>query len=462
MIRTSVDRLLQMVNGELIQGDQSLQIHGVSTDSRADLSGRLFVPIIGERFDAHDFIQQAFENGAAAALWQKNRPLPDGLAANLPLIGVEDTLQALQNLAKSYRQTLSATVIGVTGSNGKTSTKDLITSVLSETFRVQKTQGNLNNHIGLPLMVLQLQADTEVAVLEMGMSGFGEIALLADIAAPQIGVITNIGEAHIEYLGSREGIARAKFELIEHLPETGLALLFGDEPLLRSLAGKAPCSVQWFGFGEPNDFRAVNVRALGLEGTSFTVEGSSVEYKIPVPGSHQVGNALAAIAIATRLGMKEEAIASGLSKASLSAMRMEVTARRDGGFIVNDAYNASPTSMQAALTMLANTPDTDCRVAVLGDMLELGDSSAAMHRQIGEYTAKLGIDQLITIGSLAANISFGARAAGMPEAQIVHTDTKAQALTYLHSLLKVKKKPVILVKASRGMKLEEIVTGLQA
>lgn len=462
MIRITIRRLFEMAGGELLAGDPSGEIHGVGTDTRADLSGRLFVPLIGERFDAHEFLSQAVAQGAAAALWQKKRPLPAGLAAGFPVIGVDDTLAALQKLARSYRRTLPVTVVGVTGSNGKTSTKDLIASVLAERFQVQKTQGNLNNHIGLPLTVLELDGDTDVAVLEMGMSGLGEIALLADIAAPEIGVITNIGEAHIGFLGSRARIADAKFELIESLPKSGLALLFGDEPLLRGMREKIPCRVQWFGFSEANDIRAVGIRPLGLEGTAFQLAGEDFEYKIPVPGIHQVGNALAAVGVARRLGMNRKEIADGLSKAVLSAMRMEVKARPAGGYVINDAYNASPTSVKAALRMLSETPDADFKVAVLGDMLELGTVSQSMHREIGQLAAGLRIDLLVVVGRYAADIAAGARAGGMGEERIVIAESKREAIECVNRRIAARRQPVILVKASRGMKMDEVVSGLLA
>ncbi|MFC4770217.1 UDP-N-acetylmuramoyl-tripeptide--D-alanyl-D-alanine ligase [Effusibacillus consociatus] len=462
MIRATISQLVQMTQGELLTGNPAAEIKGVSTDSRAGISGRLFVPLVGERFDGHDFLTQAISQGAVATLWQTNRPLPEALDPRVAVIGVEDTLLALQQLAKSYRQTLQLSLIGVTGSNGKTSTKDLIAAVLAERFKVQKTQGNLNNHIGLPLMVLALEPDTDVAVLEMGMSGIGEIALLADIAAPEIGVITNIGEAHIEYLGSRERIADAKFELIERLPDSGLALLYGDEPLLRALREKVPCEVEWFGFGESNDVRAVEVRSLGLEGTVFRLEGDHSEYHVPIPGRHQVGNALATVAIARRLGMTKEEIASGLSKASLSAMRMEVKKRAAGGYVVNDAYNASPTSMKAALRMLSETPDTDFKVAVIGDMLELGAVAREMHYEVGHLAGELAIDLLVTVGQHAGDIAEGALAAGLAKEQIFVADSKQRAIDFINRTTSTKRQPVILVKASRGMKMEEVVTGLLA
>jgi UDP-N-acetylmuramoyl-tripeptide--D-alanyl-D-alanine ligase len=467
MIRATAERIVQMVNGTLVQGDPFTEVYGVSTDSRADLSGRLFVPLIGERFDAHDFIPQAIEKGAAAVFLQKGKDLPEGLSSEAAVIEVEDTLKALQQLAKSYRKSLEMTVIGITGSNGKTSTKDMVTSVLSERFKVQKTQGNLNNHIGLPLMVLSLEPDTEVAVLEMGMSAAGEIALLADIAMPQIGIITNIGEAHLEYLGSREGIAQAKFELIETLPENGLALLFGDEPLLRQLEQKIPCEVQWFGFSENNSIRAVHVKQLGLAGSSFHIENhgkyeGDFAYHVKIPGLHQVGNALASIAAGLYLGLSKEQVAAGLEKTTLSAMRMEVVKRPAGGFIINDAYNASPTSMKAAIRMLAETPDTDYRVAVVGDMLELGEYAEQMHFEIGQLAGQLGIDLLVAVGGYAESVGKGAIASGMETDKVYIADSKPLAVEAVVQHTAGKQSPVILVKASRGMKMEQVVTGLLA
>lgn len=460
MIRITIDQLLTLVEGELLHGDPSIEIAGVSTDSRSEQSGRLFVPLRGDRYDAHMFVSQAVEQGTAAALWQKDRPLPADIPPGFPLIGVQDTLQALQQLAKAYRQSLSLTVIGVTGSNGKTSTKDLVASVLSKQFRVQKTKGNLNNHIGLPLMVLSLQEETEIAVLEMGMSGLGEIRQLAGIAAPKIGIITNIGEAHIEYLGTREHIAEAKFELIESLPQDGTAFLFGDEPLLRQKQEKSPCPVLWFGFSDNNDIQAEHVEAKGLSGSVFQVGEET--YSLSTPGIHQVGNALAAIAVARHLGISPDKIRRGLEQASLSGMRMEVAPLPSGGYVVNDAYNASPTSMKAALQLLSETTDSDCRIAVLGDMLELGDIACEMHQEVGRTAGKLSLDALVLIGNQADNVAAGARRAGMEAASIFLVESKQQAIEQVRRLVSEKQHPVVLVKASRGMKLEEIVTGLLA
>jgi len=460
MIRRTLGDLTQLAGGRLLQGDPNQLVAGVATDTRKDMTGRLFVPIVGEIYDAHQFHEGALAQGAVAALWQADRPRPE---TSLALIEVDDTLLALQRLAAGYRQQLNLRVVGVTGSNGKTSTKDMITTVLSERYRVQKTLGNLNNHIGLPLMMLALEEDTEVAVLEMGMSNFGEIELLASLARPDIGVITNIGEAHIEYLGSRGGIADAKCELIEGLPATGKAILFGDEELLRERAGKSKASVVWFGFEEANDIRAVAIENLGVAGSRFALADGAESYTLPVPGIHQVGNALAAIAVGLELGLTRAECQAGLAKATLTAGRVEVKQARVGGTVIDDSYNASPTSMRAALKMLAELP-AGVKVAVLGGMLELGPESTAMHREIGAYVATLPLDRLVCVGELAREIAAGAREHGYAEERIFTTDDRTAAVGYLEELLSAHSttptSTTVLVKASNGIKLAEVVRAL--
>jgi len=460
MIKRTVAEVAQMAGGVLVAGTPDLQVVGVSTDTRKDMTGRLFIPIVGDVYDAHQFHAAALSQGAVASLWQKDRPRPD---TTLALIEVDDTLLALQHLAAAYRAQLDLRVVGVTGSNGKTSTKDMITTVLSERYRVQKTLGNLNNHIGLPLMMLMLEEETEVAVLEMGMSNFGEIELLAQLAKPDLGVITNIGESHIEFLGSRGGIADAKCELIEKLPETGRAILFGDEPLLRERAGKTQAPITWFGFEEANDLRATEVESLGVAGSAFSLADGEERYTLPVPGLHQVGNALAAIAVGLELGLTREQCQAGIAKAMLTAGRVELKKARVGGLIIDDSYNASPTSMRAGLKMLAELP-AGVKVAVLGGMLELGPDSRNMHREIGAYVATLGLHHLVCVGELAQDIAAGAREHGYPQEQIFATDDRGAAVTHLEELLQgvdqAESNATVLVKASNGIKLSEVVRAL--
>ncbi|MGB8954775.1 MAG: UDP-N-acetylmuramoyl-tripeptide--D-alanyl-D-alanine ligase [Tumebacillaceae bacterium] len=463
MIKRTTAELARMTGGRIVQGSGEILVEGVATDTRQPMHGKLFIPIVGEKFDAHDFIAGAAEQGAAVSFWQADRPRPEGL--DLVLIEVDDTLKALQRLAASYREDLGIPIVAVTGSNGKTSTKDLIAAVLSQRFNVVKTLGNLNTQIGLPLMLLSLATDTEVAVLEMGMDRRGQIAVLASIAKPQFGVITNIGESHIEFLGSRGGIADAKCELIEGLAEGTTAFLMGDEPLLRERADRTQADVVWFGFGDDNDLQAVDVENLGTEGSRFTVRGTDLHLYLPVPGRHQVGNALAAIGIARAMGLTAEEIAHGLEKAkeTMTKRRFEVHRSKFGGTLIDDAYNANPTAMRPALQMLAEMPG-GFKIAALGGMLELGPDSPQMHRDLGAYIAGLNIDLLVTIGDLPRDISAGAREQGFPTEKIVEAADRPQAITFLETLLKQHandpQEPVLLIKGSLGTKLVEVVQAL--
>jgi len=462
MIRRTLSEIAEMAGGRLLQGAGEAEVAGVFTDTRTEMTGGLFVPLVGERFDAHEFLEQAVSQGAAAALWQEDHPVPK---SPLPLIGVPDTLAALQGLGAAYRAQLDVLVVGVTGSNGKTSTKDMVSAVLAKKFRVIKTRGNMNNHIGLPLMLLSLEAETEVAVLEMGMNHRHEIELLAKLARPDIGVITNVGEAHIEYLGSREGIADAKCELIEQLSGEGLAFLNGDEPLLRERAGITQARISWFGFKDGNDLQALAVENLGLEGSAFGVTGLDGRFRLAVPGQHQIGNALAAIGVGLALGMTEAEVGEGLAEARLTARRFELHEAKLGGTIIDDAYNAGPTSMRAGLQMLADMEANRYKVAVLGGMLELGPESQQMHREVGAYAAGLPIDLLVTVGELGRWIAAGAREAGCAPHRIFEAEEKPHAVAHLEAVLRDHANDgeggaIVLVKGSLGTKLVEVVRAL--
>lgn len=457
MIHVSFSDCIQMTGGVKLCGPEQGMIHGVSTDSRQIAQGMLFVPLKGERFDAHDFVPQAIAHGAVAVLWQEGHPCPEPVPEGILFIGVPDTLAALQRLAREYRRRLPVQVIGVTGSNGKTSTKDMIASVLGERYKVQKTEGNLNNHIGVPLTLLRLREDTKYAVVEMGMSSLGEIRLLADIAQPQIGVITNIGEAHLEKLGSRENIAEAKMELVEALPPDGLAVLNGDEPLLRQRVGRTQAEVVWFGFSDGNDIQVKDWESRGMDGSLFSVKGFTPRFYLPVPGQHQLANAMAALAVARRAGLSDEEAAAGLANVSLSGMRFEVHPGRLGGLIINDAYNASPSSMRAALQTVAGLSQGDGKIAVLGDMLELGPEAERWHELVGEWVAAARFDRLVAIGRYAEAMLRGARRKGMKEAHLQACRQADEALPVLSSWQRSFSHPLVLVKASRGMKLETIV-----
>lgn len=436
-------------------------VAGVSTDTRTLQPGRLFVPLAGDRFDGHDYVEAARQAGAAAALWARSRPAPED--PGLPLLMVDDTLAALQRLAAGYLAVLNAKVLAITGSNGKTTTKDLVASVLATRYRVVKTEGNLNNHIGLPLTILRAAPDTEMLVLEMGMSGRGEISLLSRIARPDLAVITNVGEAHLLQLGSRRNIARAKLEIVEGLKPGGVLIVNGDEPLLAEelAAVQLPegAAVMTFGEGPGCDLIATDIRA-DADRTEFTVRTglSEQSYDIPVPGKHNAVNALAAVAAGRRFGLTSADMTEGLRSAKLTGMRIERTRAANGAVILNDAYNASPTSVRAALALLAGLKGYRCKRLVLGDMLELGPDEASYHAGIGQAITPETADIVYTYGPLSAHTAEAARPA-FPAGKVLHYADKKELAEAL--VRDTAPDDLVLVKASRGMKMEEIVAALQ-
>ncbi|GAC42918.1 UDP-N-acetylmuramoyl-tripeptide--D-alanyl-D-alanine ligase [Paenibacillus popilliae] len=458
MIETTLEHIAELCSGTLADSSAGqTKVRGVCTDSRSVLPGGLFVPLAGERFDGHAYVEASLRAGAAGALWQVDRTLP---GASGPLILVDDTYAALQRLAAAYLAEGQVEVVAVTGSNGKTTTKDLVASVLSQRYRVHKTEGNFNNHIGLPLTVLSMPPETEIAVLEMGMSGRGEIELLSKLARPDVAVVTNIGDAHLLQLGSREEIARAKLEITAGLRVGGLFVCHGDEPLVDlALTEREPgerIRLLRFGLGERCDLRPTRMSGDG-SGMAFAVpsaggQGESV-FHIPLLGRHNVMNAMAALAVGRRFGLTDEQIAAGLVGARISGMRFERHVTPEGWVVLNDAYNASPTSMRAALSVLADMKGGR-RIAVLADMLELGPQEATLHFEIGAELTPDKVDMVLTFGELGRHIAAGARRSLPAEAVRSFQDKMT-----LKAYLKQEARPgdSVLVKASRGMKLEEVV-----
>jgi UDP-N-acetylmuramoyl-tripeptide--D-alanyl-D-alanine ligase len=449
------DKAVRYSNGN---GDGQFSIKGVSTDTRTIQAGNLFVPLIGENFDGHAYVADAYAAGASAALWQINRPHPP---AHIPLIYVEDTLTALQQLAAGYREQLPVQIIGITGSNGKTTTKDLVASVLSTTFKVHKTKGNFNNHIGLPLTLLQLEEDTEFAVLEMGMRGRGEIELLSLLAKPEAVIITMIGEAHMLHLGSREEIARAKTEILSGLKNGGWFIYNGDEPLIELVLPEMtqPKAMNRLCFGEHdgNDLYPTDVE-LTSEGTHFKINKTAypVLY-IPLLGQHNVINALAAIAAGEAYGVTPENIAAGLKTLQMTSMRIERLIAETGLTVLNDAYNASPASMQAAISLTEQLVGYSRKIVVLGDMLELGAEEEQYHRSIGQTLTPEHIDIIFTYGRLAGLIADEAEKT-FPQGTVYAFEDKEKLIKSLSGI--VKPEDVVLVKGSRGMQLEQVVHAL--
>lgn len=456
-----INRTLQQIQNMIeiqnnISSFQNISIQGISIDSRNIQPGNLFIPFKGEHSDGHQFVEDALQKGAAAALWQKEVPHPP---VNLPILVVEDTLTALQELARSYRNELDVKVVGVTGSNGKTTVKDMTANLLSLQYKVKKTEGNYNNHIGLPLTILSLDEDTEIAVLEMGMSGRGEIEFLSKLARPNVAIITNIGEAHLQDLGSREGIADAKLEIIKGLQENSLFIYMGDEVLLKErLAGyHGNAAIKTFGRSRLNDLYPVKIET-NQEGSTFKVNVIDTMYRLPVLGAHNVLNALSAMLAAHHFNIPYEKMNDGFSRLKLTHMRMELVEGIHGEKIINDAYNASPTSMRAAIDLVSNLPDYNRKIVVLGDMLELGEQEKEFHYEMGKNLNPQKINYVLTFGKLATYIAEGAMTAFPPDRVFSFLD-KSLLIEQLTKL--TDQETLILVKASRGMKLEEVVTALQ-
>ncbi|CAI8849620.1 MULTISPECIES: UDP-N-acetylmuramoyl-tripeptide--D-alanyl-D-alanine ligase [Bacillus] len=458
MMKRTLKQVEQMVMGAgLAEKYVNETVQGVSIDTRKITTGNLYIPIQGDRFDGHSFVEKAIENGAVATLWKKNMKNPP---VNIPVIFVEDTLEALQTLAKSYRDQLDVKVIGVTGSNGKTSTKDIVTSLLATKFKVQKTEGNFNNHIGLPLTILSLEENTEMAVLEMGMSGRGEIEFLSKLARPNAAIITNIGEAHLLDLGSRDAIAEAKLEIVTGLQDGGVFVYNGDEPLLTNRVPSMNLAAETITFGDAraNNYYPTSV-TLQATGTYFKMnQDENVAFYLPVLGKHNVYNTLASMAIAKYFGVTWEEMKRGLVTLQMTGMRMEIVKTENGLTIINDAYNASPTAMEAAFHLMNGLDGFSKKIVVLGDMLELGNQEVQFHYEVGKLIDPARISYVFTYGRLGAQIAEGAKI-NFPNERVKAYDNKEELVKNLQAVVDVK--DVVLVKASRGMKLEEVITMLK-
>lgn len=471
MIRRTLKEIADMCGGRRKgQLNNELIAHGVTRDSRDLKEGNLFIPIVGMRVDGHDFVAGALEQGAAGSLWQKDRPVPAGTDESR-LIFVNDCIEALQKLAAAYRSELLVRVIGITGSNGKTTTKDMTAAVLGTMYKVHKTEGNYNNEIGLPLTILSADEETEVIVLEMGMSEFGEIELLTKLAQPDAAIITNIGDSHMQQLGSREGIAKAKLEIVHGLSDEGIFIYNGDEPLieaeLRQL--QLPEGIRWktFGFGDSNDWSATAI-SIDAESTTFTptYQGVSSELghvTLPVLGKHNVSNALAAIAAGRYFGVSSENIAVGLAGLRLTSMRVERSLAANGAVLLNDAYNASATSMKAAIDLMAELKGYRRKWLVLGDILEVGPTEQEAHYGVGAYVTPDKADAVFTFGPQSRHIYSGACVNFPKEADgtlVRHFDRKEELIAQLQEELHPK--DLVLVKGSRGMRMEQVVQALEA
>lgn len=434
-------------------------LSSVVVDSRQVAPGALFVALKGQKHDGHDFVFDAFVKGARAALVER---IPNGSPAPvttrpLPMIQVENSLAALQELARYWRQRLGLTVVGVTGSVGKTTTKEVLAGLLEHRYQVLRTEGNLNTEIGIPLTLLKATPQHQVVVLEMGMYSQGEVRALARIAKPDVGVVTNVGPTHLERLGSIERIADAKAELVEELPKRGLAVLNHDDERVRAMSTRTPAEVVFYGLDPMADLWADSVQSRGLQGIEFDLRRGEkwVHVRMPLLGLHSVHAALAAAAVGHHLGMPLEEIAAGLHEVSTS-LRLIVAAGINGSTIVDDSYNASPASTLAALNLLAELEGR--RVAVLGDMLELGSYLEEGHQRVGRRAADVA-DVLIAVGPLGALVGLEALASGKNEDSVFLAATNEDAVQHLKRILRPG--DCVLVKGSRGMRMEEIVEAVR-
>jgi len=445
-----LSQIAQFAGGAILTGDGTVLIRKVSTDSRTLKPGDLFVALRGQNFDGHNFVEPAARAGAAGAIVEStwNGKIPK----NFALIRTEDSLLAYQELASNYRKSLTLNVVAITGSNGKTSTKDFTAAVLARRFRVTKTEGNFNNHVGLPRTILEATSQDEVAVWEIGMNHPGEIAALAKLAAPDVAIITNIGVAHIEFMGSREKIAEEKGALAEAVSTQGTVILNADDPFTGSIASRARGKLILAGSTAGN-IRAGEISQSGT-GADFTIlEGAHrCRAQLPVPGLHMVQNALLAVAAGRAFGLSLEDCAAGLIAAPLTKARLQI---KDVGGVqfLDDSYNANPDSMKAALHTLVELDADGKRIAVLGEMRELGEESERGHREVGETAAALRIDQLIAIGDAATAIADGARHAGLQKTTVVNSTSEAA------DLLREIAAPgdLILIKGSRASRTEEVI-----
>ena len=450
--------LIQATGAQMIAlGDMeealNKEIWYVTQDSRETKEGVLFVARKGEVRDGHDFLPQCFANGVTACLSEKVVVPANGAV----LLLVPNTGKALLDLARYYRDLFDIPYVGVTGSVGKTTTKDMIASVLSQKYNTLWTDGNYNNEVGVPLTMFRIEDRHEAAVIEMGMNHLGEIDRLAAVVRPHIGVISNVGVAHIGLLGSREGILQAKCEMFGHMDETGVAILNADNDMLQTMEGKLKQQVRWFGVENKKDFYADDIEVVGLEQTKCTLHTpiGAISVTIPVPGEHMVLNALSAAAVGIELGLSLEQIKAGIDTFVPTKKRMTLLKDVNGLTILNDAYNANPVSMKSALDVLANAETR--KVAVLGSMGELEEFAPAMHKEVGEYVAEKKVDVLICIGNWCEHMEAGAKEKGMKAVYRFET----QEDFWKEGLSLIETGDTVLVKASNYVGLVKTVEKLQ-
>jgi len=445
-----ISDIIEATNGGLEKGDPSAIVNSISTDSRLLKNGDLFVALIGERFDGHNFAVQAIKQGAMGVVLSHRVPELDGLQSNIVM--VKDTTQALGDIARYYKNKFNITVIGITGSNGKTTTKDMTASVLSGKFSVLKSEGNLNNTIGLPLTLFRLSSLYELAVLEMGISIPGEMSQLVKIAEPKVAVVTNISTTHLEFLGSIEGVAKEKQILAESAES---AVLNADDPYVARMSKVVRGNVTFYGIDNPADVTAKDI-VLDQDGRpEFTVHVNNTQERIKLPsiGRYNIYNALAAISVGTIFGVGLDSVKVSLEAYQQTSMRMQRLVI-GGVTIINDTYNSNPVSMRVAVDLLKSPKSDGKKVMVIGDMLELGEQSEEFHKATGKYIGTSGVAEiLVTVGDRAVRIAESALETGMKN--VIVCKTNLEAVEYLRKNLN--RGDLVLIKGSRGMKMEQII-----
>ncbi|MBI1956132.1 MAG: UDP-N-acetylmuramoyl-tripeptide--D-alanyl-D-alanine ligase [Acidobacteria bacterium] len=483
-MQLSLDEIAQILETESLPSSEA-RVCGYSIDSRTLGPGDLFFALPGNRVDGHDFVDAALAAGAAAAVVDAARWADFPAPVRSRLLAVPEPLTALQTLAAAVRRLWTGPLVAVTGSTGKTTTKQMIAALLETRFRVMQNEGNLNNHIGLPLSLLRLEPETEVGVLELAMSGPGEIRLLANLAAPDLGVVTNVAPVHLEFFPDVEAIAQAKSELIEALGEQTWAVLNADDPRVAAFGARMPGRVLYFGITHPAHFWARGLLPNSAGGFIFTLpvqpyrteplgmvwkgkrppetpaiaELSDTRFHLPLLGQHNVLNLLAALAACYAFGILPSCLTAAVDRLRPAPLRGEVLRLANGALVVNDCYNSNPEALEAALTAVASLP-AQRRMAVLGGMMELGPSSDALHYRCGQRVGELGFQFLFTVGEQARPLAAGAGAAGLRPQNLIHLDSPEEAGERLRGLLQ--QGDVVLLKASRSVRLEKAWDRLQS
>ena len=454
-MKMQLAEIARALNSE-VHGDDQIEITSVAFDSRKIAEGGLFVPLSGER-DGHDFIAGAIDNGASATLWQKGHP---GMPEEISVIEVDDPLTAMQDLAVYYLNKVNPTVVGITGSNGKTTTKDMTSAVLAKRFNVHKTQANFNNEIGVPMTILEMKPNTEILVLEMGMDRPGQLHHLSEMTHPDVCVITMIGEAHIEFFGSRDKIADAKMEITDFLREDGEFIFNGDEPLLRARSEKIEQEKSTFGFTEEDTVHAIEFKSFKRH-AEFKINNSDQTFKIPMIGKHNVSNALAAISVGRHFGESDEEIATSLANFTPTANRMEWEKGDVGEDIMSDVYNSNPTAVRAVLTSFGQIEMPEGRrIAVLGDMLELGSKSAELHAGLEDSLDPAIINEVYLFGTEMKHLYDAVK--DKYTDQTIHYYSEEQMEKMISDLEEdIKPDDIVVLKGSHGMHLEKVVDRLR-